>query len=89
MNYRKLLETHPPNGIVEWIGVRPHRRAPMVSLERIKADPIGGLDGDHYAGKTRRQRQVTLIQREHLAVIAALMKQPVTPETLRRNLLVS
>ncbi|CAG0965918.1 hypothetical protein ANRL3_01181 [Anaerolineae bacterium] len=89
MSYRKLLETHPRNGIVEWIGVRPQRRVPMASLEKIQADPIGGLEGDHYSGKTNRQRQVTLIQREHLAVIAALMKQPVTPETLRRNLLVS
>jgi MOSC domain-containing protein YiiM len=61
----------------------------MVSLERVRADPIGGLEGDHYAGKTHRQRQVTLIQREHLAAIAALMNHPVEPETLRRNLLVS
>ena len=89
MSYRKLLETQPRNGIVEWIGVRPQRRAPMESLERVQADPIDGLEGDHYASKINRQRQVTLIQREHLAVIAALIEQPVRPETLRRNLLVS
>ena len=89
MSYRKLLETQPRNGIVEWIGVRPQRRAPMASLERVQADPICGLEGDHYAGKTNRQRQVTLIQREHLVVIAALIEHPVRPETLRRNLLIS
>jgi MOSC domain-containing protein YiiM len=89
MSYRKLLETHPRHGIVEWIGVRPQRRAPMVSLERVKADPHGGLAGDHFFGKTNRQRQVTLIQQEHLGVIAALIEQLVTPETLRRNLMVS
>jgi len=46
-----------------------------------------GLLGDHgRAGK----RAVTLIQAEHLPVIAALAGLPrVAPETLRRNLLVS
>lgn len=89
MSDREFLETHPRNGMIEWIGVRPQRRAPMASLEKIQADPVGGLEGDHYSGKISRQRQVTLIQREHLAVIAALVERPMRPEILRRNLLVS
>jgi MOSC domain-containing protein YiiM len=48
-----------------------------------------GLEGDRHRGAGRRQ--VTLIQGEHLDVIAALLGLPpgaVRPEQLRRNLVV-
>lgn len=73
-------------GRVDWIGVRPVRRAEIVTLGdvMISAD---GLDGDRSrAGK----RAVTLIQQEHLAAIGSYLGQgPIAPEILRRNLVVS
>lgn len=73
-------------GQVDWIGVRPARRAAIVNLgdAMISTD---GLDGDRSrAGK----RAVTLVQQEHLAAIGSYLGQgPVTPAILRRNLVVS
>ena len=47
-----------------------------------------GLVGDRYAGGSGK-RGITLIQAEHLPVIAALAGHaPVAPATLRRNLVV-
>lgn len=88
MSYQAMLATHPRHGVVEWIGIRPQRRAALSMPMEVQADPVSGLEGDHYSGKTNRQRQVTLIQREHLAVVSSLLGKPVNPETLRRNLVV-
>jgi MOSC domain-containing protein YiiM len=88
MSYQAMLATHPRHGVVEWIGIRPQRRAALSTRVKVKADPASGLEGDHYSGKVNRQRQVTLLQREHLAVVAALLGKPVPPEILRRNLVV-
>lgn len=50
---------------------------------------LDGIVGDRYAGRDGR-RAVTLIQAEHLPVIAALVgAETVAPEALRRNLMVS
>lgn len=82
---RELMATHARPGRVAWIGVRPARREAMVSLPRVRVTRAG-LDGDRArAGK----RAVTLIQAEHLPVIAALCDGPVTEAALRRNILVS
>lgn len=82
---RDLMETHVRDGRVAWIGVRPARRAALLGLDAVEIGP-DGLEGDHAApGK----RAVTLIQAEHLPVIAALCGGAVTPQALRRNLLVS
>ncbi len=73
-------------GRVDWIGVRPARRAEIVTLgdARISAD---GLDGDR---SRTGKRAVTLIQQEHLAAIGSYLGQgPIAPEILRRNLVVS
>jgi len=70
-----------------WIGVRPERRAPPLPLSSVLITETG-IEGDHRvkAGK----RAVSLIQWEHLPVIAALaQKQEVSPEALRRNFVVS
>ena len=68
-----------------WIGVRPSRKAPMNVL-RTATLGLTGLEGDHArAGK----RSVTLIQDEHLGVIAALTGTAVTPINLRRNIVVA
>ncbi|MCK0168900.1 MOSC domain-containing protein [Jannaschia sp. S6380] len=85
MSYlRALMGTHARAGTLDWIGVRPARRAEMVALDRVAVGPT--LAGDHAApGK----RAVTLIQAEHLPVIAALCGRAVTEGALRRNLVVS
>ena len=85
----KLMATLPRAGKVEWIGLRPARDTPMQAVESVEASTGGGLAGDRYAGGSGK-RGVTLIQAEHLAVIAALAgHEAIAAETLRRNLVVS
>lgn len=86
----RLMATFPRPGVVEWIGVRSKRRARLVALDETEAVAGHGLTGDHYASRTNGTRQVTLIQREHLAVVAQLLgKTEVLGETVRRNIVVS
>ena len=48
-----------------------------------------GIAGDHIAEYSIKQRQISLIQAEHLAVIAKLMNtNTLSAEILRRNLVV-
>lgn len=75
-------------GIVQWIGLRPARRAPMLPVPDAMLDPAEGLAGDRYGG-TSGKRQVTLIEAEHLDAIAAFMGRLTGPEQLRRNIVVS
>ena len=73
-----------------WIGVRPTRRAPVAVLSEAELAADRGLLGDHTAVRGSKKRQVSLIQAEHLPVIAALARRDaVPPEMLRRNLVVS
>jgi MOSC domain-containing protein YiiM len=88
VSYKAMLAAHHRHGAVEWIGIRPQRRAALSTPTEVRADSASGLEGDHYSGKTNRQRQVTLIQQEHLVVVSALLGKPVAPEILRRNLVV-
>ena len=86
----KLMALFPRAGRVEWIGIRPERRAPVAAMEEVEAIAGCGLAGDHYASKTNGKRQVTLIQAEHLEAVAKLLgKSAVRADGLRRNLLVS
>lgn len=76
-------------GRVEWIGLRPARRADMQIVEAVRLDSRAGVTGDRYKGQSGN-RHVTLIQRESLAAIAAhLGLDVVLPEQLRRNIVVS
>ncbi|HKY02452.1 MAG TPA: MOSC domain-containing protein [Burkholderiales bacterium] len=82
-----LLARFPHAGRVEWIGVRPERRALPVSLNEVQAT-AAGLIGDHYSGRNGN-RAVTLIQAEHLQAVASLSGlQQVDPALLRRNIVV-
>lgn len=84
-----LMDRLPQVGRVRWIGVRPGRRAPVETVNRVEADTAGGLIGDRYAGRTG-ERHVTLIQWEHLAVVASVLERDdVDPALLRRNIAVS
>jgi MOSC domain-containing protein YiiM len=84
-----LLDTLPQQGKICWIGVRPGRKKPLVALETVEAITQKGLAGDHYTGAYGSKRQITLIQQEHLEAIASFMQvKTVSPEMLRRNLVV-
>ena len=85
----QLMARLPRAGRVEWIGVRPARDVAMRELDAVVATTGMGLAGDRYAGGSGK-RGITLVQAEHLPVIAALSAQDaIAPATLRRNLVVS
>jgi len=89
MTMNSLLATLPQRGVVDWIGVRPSRRVPLISVDAVEARMGGGLVGDHFSGTAESKRQVTLIQAEHLDVIARIMRrEDLDPGLLRRNILV-
>ena len=89
MGHLGLLSRFPRTGRVEWIGVRPARREPVCPCDAVLAEIGTGLIGDRYAGGSGT-RAVTLIQSEHLSVVAALMGvEAVDPAMLRRNLVIS
>src|SRR5688572_24125590 len=82
-----LMRTLPRPGRVRWIGLRPRRDVPMHEVDSALVTEAG-LEGDRYE-KVGGKRGITLIQAEHLPVIAALAGiGPIAPATLRRNLLV-
>lgn len=87
----RLLDSLPQLGRVEWIGVRPARVVAMQSVQAVQADVGRGLLGDRFKGTATSRRQVTLIQAEHLAVLAALLGEaaPIDAARLRRNIVVS
>ena len=77
-------------GKVEWIGVRPEKRSPMQIVTTARLEEGRGMVGDHRAQTPHAKRQLTLIQHENLATIAALAGlESVKPELLRRNIVVS
>jgi len=84
----ELLRTLPQAGRVRWIGVRPARGQPMLLTDAVEARPGKGLVGDRYAGSGGK-REVTLMQWEHLPVIASLIGvAELDPALLRRNIAV-
>ena len=90
MSYiKELMRSIPQVGKVEWVSVRPTARGEVKPLEAVEAQEGKGLVGDHYSG-TSGSRQVTLIQAEHLAAVAYMLKKEVIdPELTRRNIVVS
>jgi MOSC domain-containing protein YiiM len=82
----KMMETIPQVGEVVWIGIRSERRADMTVLQSVKAEKSTALEGDRYSSDGKRQ--VTLIQFEHLLAVTAIMKKPIRPELVRRNIVV-
>lgn len=81
-----LIARHARVGRLDWIGLRAERLADVQGLARVEVTEAG-LVGDH--GRPGK-RAVTLIQAEHLPVIAALAAvDAIAPEVLRRNLVVS
>lgn len=89
---RELVTDVPQVGRLTWIGLRTVRRGEVRSVGEAAAVAGLGLEGDHRAANRpvdpKAKRQVTLIQREHLAVVASIAGTDVRPEDLRRNLVV-
>jgi MOSC domain-containing protein YiiM len=85
----QLMARFPRAGRVEFVGVRPARGVDVLSVDAAQAVAGRGLVGDRYTGGSGK-RGVTLIQAEHLPVIATLAGLPaIDPRTVRRNLVVS
>lgn len=94
-NLRELSSRMAQPGRVDAIVLRQARRAMPLLVQEAQALAGQGLEGDR-AGAGRRpgaspsRRQVTLMQAEHLPVIAALTgRDAVLPAELRRNLVIS
>ena len=87
---RQYLRSIPQEGKVEWIGIRPKRLLEVHSVSEVSANPDTGLEGDHFKKSSTGKRQVTLIQQEHLQVVANILgKSEIDPGWIRRNLVVS
>jgi MOSC domain-containing protein YiiM len=83
----RLTRQFPRAGRVDAIVLRPRRGVAARSVPEVRAVAGTGLEGDRHAGG---RRQVSLIQAEHLPVIAALQGLTfVDPALLRRNLVIS
>jgi len=90
----RLLSRHLQDltpGKLTWIGLRPERKAAMTIVEEVQAIKDLGLQGDRRCiGTPGSARQVTLINQEHLEVIASLLGiDSINPNLLRRNLVVT
>ena len=87
---RQYLRSIPQQGKVEWIGIRPKRLLKFHSVSEVSANPDTGLESNHFKKSSTGKRQVTLIQQEHLDVVARILgKTDIVPELLRRNIVVS
>ncbi len=83
-----LIVTMPQTGRVEWIGLRPARRAAVKVVSTARAIAGSGLEGDRYASRDGN-RQVTLISAEHLEAVASMLgRERVLPQDVRRNIVV-
>ena len=89
----ELRATLPRPGRLETILLRTARRGAVTSVDHVRALPGRGLAGDRRAERAPdpdARRQVTLVQAEHLEVVARLLgRDDVDPALLRRNLVVS
>lgn len=86
---RSLTSVVPATGRLDTLLLRPARRLDAVAVSEAEAVQGRGLAGDHSAARHGGLRQVTLIQAEHLPVIAALTGRELQAAWLRRNLVVS
>jgi MOSC domain-containing protein YiiM len=83
---RERLRDVPQEGRVSWIGLRPARGSAMEVASEAVAVAEVGLVGDRARGGGR---QITLVQAEHLPVIARFASSgTLAPQQLRRNLVI-
>lgn len=92
---RQLTQHFSQHGRLDSIYLRPGRGQPCLQQDQAHAIANFGLQGDRAslrqpAAPNGSKRQVTLVQAEHLPVIAALTgHSQIDPALLRRNLIVS
>jgi MOSC domain-containing protein YiiM len=88
---RALASAFPHPGRLETIVLRARRGQRAQAVTCVRALEGLGLEGDRAsAGRGGGKRQVTLVQSEHLPVIAALLRRDaIAPADLRRNLVIS
>ncbi len=91
---RTLTRQFPRAGRLDEIYLRPGRGVRAVAVATATALASRGLEGDRGASRASTatgggKRQVTLIQAEHLPVIAGWAGRAVDATDLRRNLVVS
>jgi len=85
---KELYNQPLPDGIIEWIMVRHKNTEVPESVTNVEITVENGIEGDHYKGKSKK-RQVTLIQAEHLEIVAKLLNRPeISPKLTRRNIVV-
>jgi MOSC domain-containing protein YiiM len=88
---RALSAEFPFVGRLESIFLRPARGVRAQPVQQVQALEGLGLEGDRkVGGRSGGKRQVTLLQAEHLPVLAALLRRDaIAAGDLRRNLVVS
>ncbi len=96
IDLRELTGRHATTGRIDAIVVRPQRDAAALTVAETAAVPGRGLEGDRRAlrpasgSAASTKRELTLIQAEHLALIARWVgRDAIDPRLLRRNLVVS
>lgn len=92
---RQLTRQFPRPGRVDAILLRPARGVPAISVPSVLALQDRGLEGDRSSQSSPsreggHKRQVTLLQAEHLPLIAAWVGlDSLAPQLLRRNLVIA
>jgi MOSC domain-containing protein YiiM len=85
----RLLAGPMRPGRLEWIGLRPARRAAILTPGAATLTAGRGVEGDHYDTQRNGPRQVTLVAAEDLAAIASFLGlREISPGLLRRNLVI-
>ena len=86
MEIQELMTRYAKAGKVVAISIRPQRLIPVQIINSLKAIEGKGLEGDRSKGGNR---QVTLIQKEHIDALASFLGKDDLDFTLtRRNILV-
>ncbi|MFN6088503.1 MAG: MOSC domain-containing protein [Cyclobacteriaceae bacterium] len=86
MEIKELMNQFAQPGRVASISIRPERMGPVKMVDAVFAIQNKGLEGDRSKGGNR---QVTFIQKEHIAAISSFLGKPDLDYTLtRRNILV-
>jgi len=85
----RLLAGPMRPGRLEWIGLRPARRAAVQIRDSATLMAAHGIEGDRYHTERNGPRQVTVVAAEDMAAVASFLRlREIAPELLRRNLVI-